>query len=95
MLSLVENLSKKKYFTKFVLQPECCNFNQCERSEFITGHVIFNGAYNEIFQLKTNKESEYLESFIDWCYVALEAAKMEAKDGKFVKQIQATIQVLK
>ena len=24
-----------------------------ERIEFITGHVIFNGAYNEIFQLKT------------------------------------------
>ena len=23
------------------------------RIEFITGHVIFNGAYNEIFQLKT------------------------------------------
>ena len=39
------------------------------------------------------KESEYLESFVDWCHAALEAAKIEAKDEKFVKQIQATIQV--
>ena len=39
------------------------------------------------------KESEYLESFIDWCHVALEAAKIEAQDEKFVKQIQETIQV--
>ena len=26
-----------------------------ERIQFITGHAIFNGAYNEIFQLKTTK----------------------------------------
>ena len=39
------------------------------------------------------KESEYLESFVDWCHAALEAAKIEAKDEKFVKQIQVTIQV--
>ena len=26
-----------------------------ERIEFITGHLIFNGAYTEIFQLKTTK----------------------------------------
>ena len=26
-----------------------------EKIEFITGHVILNGAYNEIFQLKTTK----------------------------------------
>ena len=41
------------------------------------------------------RESEYLESFIDWCHVALEATKIEANDEKFAKKIQATIQVNK
>ena len=28
VLSLVENLFVKKFFTRFALQSECCNFNQ-------------------------------------------------------------------
>ena len=31
-------------------------FQPMRRIEFKTGHVIFNGAYNEIFQLKTTKQ---------------------------------------
>ena len=42
MLWLVENLFfKKKSFTRFTLQSECCNFNQWEHS----CHVIYNPAY--------------------------------------------------
>ena len=37
------------------LLSECCNFNQWEGC--ITGHEMFNGACNEIFQPKTCKKS--------------------------------------
>ena len=34
MLSLVENVFEKKTFTRFALQSECCNFNQCTEVRF-------------------------------------------------------------
>ena len=56
VLSLVENL-----FLKNPLQDLLSSLNAVistnKRIEFITGHVIFNGAYNEIFQLKTTHDS--------------------------------------
>ena len=33
-------ISRKKSFTRFALQSECCNFNQQE--EFTTGHMTYN-----------------------------------------------------
>ena len=44
---------KKKSFTRFALQSECCNFNQWEHSNHIPGHVIYNPAYPYKFQLET------------------------------------------
>ena len=52
VLSLVENLFKKESFTRFALSRNAV-ISTNERNWIITGHVIFNGAYNEIFQLKT------------------------------------------
>ena len=39
------------------------------------------------------KESEYFENYVNWCHAALETAKLEDKDEKYIKQIQDTIQV--
>ena len=49
----MENLFKKKNPLQDLLSSLNAAISTNERIEFITGHVIFNGAYNEIFQLKT------------------------------------------
>ena len=40
------------------------------------------------------KESNYLESYIKWCQTALEVAKMENCDEKYINSIQQDIKVL-
>ena len=56
MLSLVENLFKKK-----TLQDLLSSLNAVistnESTEFITDHVIYNPAYTYKFQLKTTLEA--------------------------------------
>ena len=53
MLSLVEN-SFEKNSLQDLLSSLIAAISTNERIEFITGHVIFNGAYNDIFQLKNH-----------------------------------------
>ena len=58
----------KIYLKKNPLQDLLSSLNAListnESTEFITGHAIFNGAYNEIFQLKT---TYMLETFSVRC----------------------------
>ena len=50
---MVENLFLEKNPLQDLLSSLNAVISTNERIEFITGHVIFNGAHNEIFQLKT------------------------------------------
>ena len=50
MLSLVEN-SFEKNSLQDLLSSLIAAISTSERIEFITGHVFFNTAYNEIFQI--------------------------------------------
>ena len=47
---------QKKYFTRFALQSECCNFKQWEAFE-ATDHATFKLRYNQIYWLKTTHMS--------------------------------------
>ena len=53
MLSLVENLFVKKNPLQDLLSSLNAVISTNERTEFITGHVIFKLRYNQIYQLKT------------------------------------------
>ena len=53
----MENLSLKKNPLQDLLSSLNAVISTNERIDFITGHVIFKGAYNEIFQLKTTIEN--------------------------------------
>ena len=56
MLSLVENLSKKKSLQDLISSLNAV-ISTNESTEFITGHVIYNPAYTYKFQLKTTHVS--------------------------------------
>ena len=53
MLPFVENLFLEKNPLQDLLSSLNAVISTNERIELIPGHVIFDGAYNEIFQLKT------------------------------------------
>ena len=56
MLSLVENLFVKKNPLQDLLSSLNAAISTNESTRIITGHVIYNPAYNYKFQLKTTQE---------------------------------------
>ena len=61
-------ICKKKSFTRFVLQSECCNFNQWEELNFNRSCDFFKLCYNQIYQLKTTYEMSLtsLQVILTW-----------------------------
>ena len=59
MLSLVENLSKKKNPLKDLLSSLNAVISTNESTRIITGHVIYNPAYTYKFQLKTTNVAKW------------------------------------
>ena len=55
----MENLFKKNPLQDFLSSLDAV-ISTKERTEFITGHVIYNPAYTYKFQLKTTKDVIYI-----------------------------------